>query len=112
MKAKVDWRAVDWRLSDTSLSDSLGVSRQRVNMARQRCAAKKATRVKKTRRVLDDVIDEMVGIVSHYAPRTVEELAYNEGVKDMANTFRGWTLRARLDSQNPLAGTDAAKEGK
>lgn len=100
IEGKVDWRAVDWRLSDASLADSLGVSRQRVNKARQRCSADKAVRVKKTRRALDDMIDEMVGIISHYDPRTAEELAYNDGVKDMANTFRGWTLRARLDSQN------------
>lgn len=97
---RVDWRTVDWRLSDASLADSLGVTRQRVNKARQRCAGEKAIRVKKTRRELDDMIDEMVGIISHYDPRTGEELSYNEGVKDMANTFRGWTLRARLDSQN------------
>lgn len=75
-----------------------GVSKQAANKARLRHGGQPAAKVPAgRRRVLDDALDEMLGIIGHYDPRTPEELAYNDGLRDMANAVRGWTLKQRIE---------------
>lgn len=85
-------------MTDMALAKIHGVTKQAVNRARAKHARGQlpAKIPSARRRVLDDALDEMLGIMGHYDPASSDQLAYNEGLRDMANAIRGWTLKQQV----------------